>query len=72
VAVLDGRPEVVIDISKMKEELRNHLVARFRNLLDNNRFREALPGHMPGDEANQARVRIIIERISEIATLEGP
>jgi len=72
VAVLDGRPEVVSEIGLVADALRNHLASRFRNLLDNNRFREALPGHMPGDEASQARVRIIIERINEIATLGKP
>ncbi len=70
VAILDGRPEVVSEIRLVADELRNHLADRFRNLLGNDRFLEALPGHMPGDEASQARVPIIIERIREIATLK--
>jgi hypothetical protein len=72
VAVLDGRSEVVSEIREATGELRNHLTERFRDLLNNKHFLESLPGHMPGDEASQARVRIIIERISEIATLRTP
>ena len=71
VAVLDGRPEVVSEIRLVADALRNHLAERFRALLDNARFREALPGHMPGDEASQARVPMILERIREIASMEG-
>ena len=69
VAILDGRPEVTEEIRQAADELRVHLVERFQGLLDNQRFREALPGNMPPDEASQARVPIILERMSEIAAL---
>lgn len=67
VAVLDGRPEVVNEIGLAPDGLRMHLAERFRALLDDARFREALPGHMPGDAASQARVPIILDRIGKIA-----
>lgn len=69
VAILDGRPEVVDEISQASDELRVHLVERFRGLLNNRRFREALPGNMPPDDASQGRVPIILERIHAIAAL---
>jgi len=69
VAVLDGRPEVVNETRQAPDLLREHLAGRFRALLDNARFREALPGHMSGDAANQARVPIILDRIRKIAAL---
>lgn len=69
VAVLDGRPEVVTEIGLVPDTLRNHLAEQFKALLGNGRFLEALPGHMPGDAASQARVPIIMERIREIAAL---
>jgi hypothetical protein len=69
VAVLDGRPEVVSEIELVADALRNHLAERFRVLLDNDAFKQALPGHMLTDAANQARVPIILERIRKIAAL---
>ena len=69
VAILDGRPEVAEEIKQVSDELRVHLARRFQELLDNPRFREALPGNMPPDEASQLRVAIILERMREIATL---
>ncbi|MCJ7602761.1 MAG: hypothetical protein MUO63_14845 [Desulfobulbaceae bacterium] len=69
VAILDGRAEVAAEISHASDELRVHLAERFRGLLDNQRFREALPGNMPPDEASQARVPIILERMNAIAAL---
>ena len=69
VAILDGRPEVISEISQEKDRLRNYLAERFGYLLGNPPFLDALPGHMPGDKASQARVGIILERIQEIAGL---
>lgn len=55
VAVLDGRPELVKEIGESPDELLKHLAERFRILLSSSRFREALPAHLPGDVASQAR-----------------
>jgi predicted nucleotidyltransferase len=67
VAVLDGRPEVVEEVRNCDSLLRAHLQERLTALLQEARFLEALPGHMPGDTASQARVPIIIERLKAIA-----
>lgn len=69
VAVLDGRPEIVEEITNCPPELRHHLVECFQALLAGNGFREALPGQMPGDAASQARIPRIIQRIKEIAEI---
>jgi len=63
VAVLDGRPEVVDEVLQCEPGLRDHLVNRFVALLKETRFLDALPGHMPGDQASQARVPKIIDRL---------
>lgn len=68
VAVLDGRPEVVEEIAQAPDELRVHLAECFQALLGNRRFLEALPGNMPPDQASQARVPLLLERIKRIAT----
>ena len=69
VAVLDGRPELVQEVRDCDAGLRRHLQARFAALLQDERFLEALPGHMPSDEGNQARVPIIISRLETIARI---
>ncbi len=67
VAVLDGRPEIVNEVKRADETLRKHLMARFAALLHDTKFVAALPGHLPGDTASQARAPLVMERISVIA-----
>lgn len=67
IAVIDGRPEIVGEIRRCDETLRAHVAERFRLLLKDPRFRSALPGHLPGDAASQARVPLIVDRIEEIS-----
>ena len=69
VAVVDGRPELVEEIRNATDGLKTHLAERFQTLIDNRRFREALPGNMPPDETSQARVSMILARMKEIAAL---
>jgi predicted nucleotidyltransferase len=67
VAVLDGRPEIVNEVKRADEALRKHLMTRFAVLLRDTDFVAALPGHLPGDAASQARAPLVMERITEIA-----
>jgi predicted nucleotidyltransferase len=67
VAVLDGRAEIVNEVRRSDAALRRHLATRFDALLRDPRFLEALPGHMPGDTASQARLPLIVARIQELA-----
>ncbi|MEN8136157.1 MAG: hypothetical protein ABFS18_11575 [Thermodesulfobacteriota bacterium] len=69
VAVVDGRPELIEEIRNSPDALKAHLAERFQTLIDNQSFREALPGNMPPDEASQARVPMIMERMQEIVAL---
>ena len=66
IAVLDGRPEIVDEVRRTNAALHKHLTARFATLLSNNKFEDALPGHLPGDAVSQARALVVLERISEI------
>jgi len=66
VAVLDGRLQVVEEVRQCESTLREHLESRFTALLKEARFLDALPGHMPGDTASQARVPKIIARLKAI------
>ena len=67
VAVLDGRPEIVNEVKRADEALRKHLMTRFAVLLRDTDYMAALPGHLPGDAASQARAPLVMERITEIA-----
>ena len=66
VALLDGRAEIVEDVSRADEALRLYLAERFSTLLTVRPFVEALTGHLPPDPASQARLPYIFERIRAI------
>lgn len=68
-AVLDGRAEVTDEVQQSSEPLRQHLAQRFRVLLTKRDFMDALPGHLPGDDASQARLPILIRRLEILAEL---
>jgi predicted nucleotidyltransferase len=67
VTVLDGRPEIVDELARADQKLREHLTMKFAALLRDNNFVAALPGHLPGDRASQAQVPLIMERLEAMA-----
>jgi predicted nucleotidyltransferase len=69
VAVLDGRPEIIEEVSQCEQSLREHLRARFSDLLKESDFIEALPGHLPTDDASQARLPLITDRMKMIGNV---
>ncbi len=66
-SILDGRPQLVAEVQDSEEELKHYLAGRFAALLEDSQFREALPGHLPGDTASQARLPKLVSRIEVIA-----
>jgi predicted nucleotidyltransferase len=67
ITVVNGRVELAQEVGAASEDLCNYLATQFRALLENSRFIEALPGHLPGDTVNQARAREIVERLRRMA-----
>lgn len=67
IAVLDGRPEIVNEVQAADQELIDDIRDRFDRLLGDKRFVASLSGHMPGDQASQARVGLVIQRIEAIS-----
>ena len=67
VAVLDGRPSVVREVQQAELGLQKELSQRFNKLLQKDRFVDAISAHMPSDESSQARVRVVLDRMGEIA-----
>lgn len=67
VAVIDGRQEIVTEVRASDGALRQDLAHRFGRLLGDNKFMQALPGHMPSDTSSPARLPLVEERIRNIA-----
>lgn len=63
IAVLDGRPEIVNEVKRAETELVSELTKRFKKLLQNRQFVDAVSGHMPTDTTSQSRVPMILETI---------
>src|SRR5262249_37880913 len=68
-AVGDGRAELFDGLRASSESVRKFVAERFEQLMADDAFREAIPGHLPGDRASQARVPIVEERLAAIAAL---
>ena len=69
VAVLDGRAEIAGEIKSSEIDLQSALAARFRALLLDPRFVEAVPGHLPPDQISLARLPAVMRLIKNIAAL---
>ena len=67
IAVIDGRSDLVKQLLSADKPVRNYVAIRFRELLSDESFIEALPGHLPPDAASQQRVPIIRQRMQEVA-----
>jgi hypothetical protein len=69
IAVLDGRPEIVDEVGSADSKLQIELGRRFKELLVDDRFTDAVSGHMPTDETSQARVSIILRTMNKISCI---
>ncbi len=67
--IVDGRPELGDEASVASAAIRQHLSMHVKGLLESHAFRNALPGHLPGDSASQARVPLILERLQRLSRL---
>jgi hypothetical protein len=69
IAVIDGRAELAGEIEAAETELRIDLSLQARGLLANPRFLDSLPGHLAPDQASQARLSIVLDRLRRLAAL---
>lgn len=67
IAVIDGRPDVTQEVQQLETGARAHLARKIAALLANRTFVDSLPGHLPGDPGNQARLPILVARLEEIS-----
>lgn len=69
VAVIDGRPEFVSEAKIAAENVRLFLSQSFRRLRQEPDFLDALPGHLPPDDASQQRLPLLKRRCAELGSL---
>jgi hypothetical protein len=69
IAIVDGRVELQAELAHASERVRTYVARQLADLLDSPRFMEALPGHLPGDRAGQARLPLVEGRLRAIAAL---
>jgi hypothetical protein len=69
IAVVDGRAELRGEVAASGTAVRQYIATRLRRLLGTPSFVEALPGHLPGDPASQARLPLVVARLRELADL---
>jgi predicted nucleotidyltransferase len=67
IAVLDGRPEIVAEVEQAATPLTQYLSDEFSAMLSNPNFLESLPGNLLPDVVSQHRIRIVLDRIRQIA-----
>jgi len=67
IAVIDGRPSLADEAKLAPAQLRRFLRTTITRWLKDTRFLDAVPGHLPGDIASQARVPVVHERLRSIA-----
>ncbi|MEQ1662430.1 MAG: hypothetical protein ABL877_07020 [Thiobacillus sp.] len=60
ITVVDGRPELQQEIDQADDELRRYIATELSTLIEDGNFLMALPGHLPGDAASQARLPELI------------
>jgi len=66
-AVIDGRAELALELATAREDVRDFVKTRLRAFLTDDTFMDALPGHLPGDAGGQARLPLLVRRLSELS-----
>ena len=62
-AIIDGRESVIEECRRSSFELKVYLRDRITTLLATRAFIEAMPGHLSGDAASQARLPDLEEKL---------
>lgn len=70
VSVVDGRDELIDECRTAEVTLKRYLRERFDQLLATPAFIDALPGHLPGDAASQARLPDLLNKFQQLTQLD--
>jgi hypothetical protein len=66
ISVLDGRPEIINEVSTSLNNLKEYLTEEFFNLINNDMFTQALPGHLNYTSETENRKKVVEGRIRAI------
>jgi hypothetical protein len=69
ITVIDGRSEIIDEISRAPEDVRDYISGKIAGLVKTRQFIDALPGYLLPDDASQGRIRILMDRLTEIAEM---
>jgi len=69
VAVIDGRRELLEELRQMRREVRSFVAEGARGFLENEDFRQALPGHLLVGDESPDRQSMFLKRLEQIAAL---
>lgn len=72
IAVIDGRAAIVEEIRSAPRKVCSYISGKVTDFLNNEKFLDALPGHLPPDEASQTRIGMLLEKLKEIAKMREP
>jgi predicted nucleotidyltransferase len=67
VTVVDGRAELTDEVIAAPAPVREYLQASFASLVADERFVNALAGHLSGDPASQGRLPLLLDRLRRLA-----
>ena len=70
IVLVDGRPSLLDELVMELAELRRYVADEITRLLAGD-LEQYVPGHLPGDPGNQARVPIVITRLRRLGALQG-
>lgn len=65
--VIDGRAEIVGEVQSAPLDVRTFIAAEFQQLMADRSFVDALRGFLMPDDANQARLPMLLERLTALA-----
>ena len=72
ITVIDGRAEIIDEISRAPADVRDYISGKITGLLKNEQFLDALPGYLLPDDASQGRMKILMNRLTQIAKITQP
>lgn len=67
--VVDGREELVREVLSSSQDVQEFINEEFMALIVSPNFIDSIPGHLHGDEASQARLPILMDRLRTLAGL---
>jgi len=69
ISVIDGRKNIVSEIGSAPDEIKVFLSNKFKQLMEQSRFEEALSGYLPPDTASQNRLDSLISKLEGISKI---